>query len=627
MPAKKLLDKRQYGKNIQQNWDDLSLYDDDPETAKFYQLTDRQSAALQGICDFLKWRTRYQNLPAEVDVELFGSDTVYRLQNPIDPGECQTFPPYASFITYEPNDPFRTPDLVPAGYTYPPWYIASTAAELTYDAQLGAAVTTFERLPPLNLSGFPRFRVTVNGIGTVTLHLAAVNIGGMAQITVDDNVSTLELIDLIQDKLAVPPETANIIEKEYYFGVAGEHRIDVIMLPALQDQIPPVMFGGGLNGVTLCGFGLKMPSEDGLMLRQSLTDSCILEQSADGETWSEAFDFSQCASIASGQDVDNITIQQKFLSYINQQNTSKAAQQQYSEDYTGDPSSVNPDAPDDDFAGDGSTPAKRALCAAIDAYLRAYAYSKVQQLDVAVAAGAGLLLLAAFLTGGLAFPLAIAANVAIGAASLVGGVSYNAARTALTDTDALDEIACCMRDKLEPLPITEANWNDALDDCSFTPGSNEAIAMGFIADGLAGNYLTFVDFLGTAVKAQNDGQTITCVCDPFSPVSYSVADCLGGGAGGAGTITFVSGDEYDITTIADVTGGYSFHIREATEQLFAYRHVSGSVNSSIVKKFDDDCVWSGSGGGASNQNQYLKELSIYTLTATTIRIRFYTPTE
>jgi len=627
MPEKKTPDIRQDGKIIRQDWDTLALYDDEPENAKFYQLTDRQSAALQGICDFLKWRTRYQNLPEDVDVELFGSDTVYRLQNPIDPGECQTFPPYASFITYEPNDPFRTPDLVPAGYTYPPWYIAGTAAEVIYDAQLGAAVSTFERLPPLNLSGFPRFRVTVNGIGTVTLHLAAVNIGGMAQITVDDDITTIELIDLIQDKIAVPPETANIIEKEYHFAVSGEHRIDVIMLPALQDQLPPVMFGGGLNAVTLCGFGLKMPSEEGLMLRQSLTDSCILEQSADGETWSEAFDFSQCQSIASGEDVTNIKIQQKYTSFISQQNTSKAAQEQYQADYTGDPSSINPDAPDDDFAGDGSTPAKRALCAALAAFVRAYAYNKVQQLDVVIAAGAGLLILAAFLTGGLAFPLAIAANVAISAAALVGGVSYNAARTALTDTDALDDIACCMRDKLEPLPISEANWNNALDDCSFTPGSNQAIAMGFIAEGIPGNYLTFVDFLGTAVKAQNDGQTITCPCDPFSPVSYAVADCLGGGAGGAGTITFISGDEYDITTIADIAGGFSFHIREATEQLFAYQVVSGAVNSSVVKKFDDSCHWSGSGGGAQETNQYLKELSLYTLTSVTIRIRFYTPTE
>jgi hypothetical protein len=618
--------KGEGGIKIIQDWGVLALLSDDPETARFYQLTDRQCSALIAIAEFLAFKTRYENLSGAPDLRLFADDTKFRLMNPIDPGECQTFPPFAEFITYEPNDPYRTPDLIPDGYVFPPWYIANTAAEVTYDAQLGAAVTTLERLPALTpLSGFPRFRVTVNGIGKVTLHFAAVNLGGMAQITIDDDVTTIELIDLIQDKIAIPPETANIIEKEYYFGVAGEHRVDVIMLPALQDQIPPVMFGGGLAGVTLCGFGLAL-AQEGIMLRQSPTDDCILEQSADGETWTEAFNFAQCPSIASGDDVAGITVQNKIQQYAAQQQQSKAAQEQYEADYTGNPSSVNPDAPDDNFDGGGTPEETRALCAAITAYVHALAYAKIQQLDVIYAAGAGLLALAAFLTGGLAFVLAIAANIAIGGAALAAGLSYIAARNALSDQNALDDVACCMNDVLIPLAISEANWNTALTGCSWGAGSNQEIVRGFIADSLAANYLTFVDMLGEANKASDEGTPLDCACDVFSPVSYAVVDCIGGGAGGSGTIAFVSGDEYDVELIAEATGGFSAHIREQTGQLFAYRNL-GTVNTSAVRNADDSCTYAGVGGGAINQNQYLKELTLYDTSAHTVRIRFYTPTE
>lgn len=627
MPERKKTDINQSGKIIRQDWNVLAGYDDEPENAKFYQLTDRQSAALQALCVFLGWSTRYLNLPGGTDIGLFRDDTVYRLQNPVEPGECVTYAPYASFITYEPNNPYTTPDLIPEGYAFPPWYIANTAAEVTYDAQLGAAVTTFERLPLTTVfNGFPRFRVTVNGIGRVTLHLVAVNIGGMAQITVDDDLTTVELVDLIQDKLAVPPETANILEKEYSFAVAGEHRIDVIMLSALQDQIPPVMFGGGLAAVTLCGFGLSMPQE-GLLLRQSPTDDCLLEQSSDGETWSPAFDFSQCESIASGQDVTNITTQNKIQQYAAQTRQSQQAQAAYQAEYTGTPSSVNPDAPDDNFAGGGTDDEKQALCGALTAYVHSIAYAKIQQLDVMFAAGAGLLLLAAFLTGGLAFGLAIAANVAISGAALVGGWGYNQARAALADMTALENVVCCMRDYLEPLAISSTNWQASLTACGFTSGSNEAIARDFIAATLNDNYLTFCDFLGTANKAVTDSLPVDCDCpQPLELEIAMFADCMGFG-NGCGSFVHVSGDQYDMTTTADPTPGFTAHFRDAHGQLFAYRRVSGTVISSSVKDAAENCVFSGVGGGAINENQYVKEVSLYTGSAQTIRIRFYTPTE
>lgn len=504
--------RRGHAKAIVQDWQLLSTHDNDEQNARFYSLTDRQCAALIVMTEYLAWRTRYLNLPGDEDIELFASDTAYRLMNPVDPGECITYPPFATFITYEPNDPFRTPDLVPDGYIFPPWYIANTATQVTYDAELGCAVTTLERMPALSpLSGYPRFRVTVNGTGTITLNFASVNLGGMVQITVDDELPSIELIDLIQDKIAVPPETANIISKSYYFAVPGEHRVDCIMLPALQDQIPPVMFGGGLVSVQLCGFGLSMPQE-GLMLRQSVVNPCILEQSSDGEVWSEAFNFAECPSIASGNDVTEIQTQNKITSYAAQQRQSEAANEAYLAEYTGDPSSINPDAPDDNFVGAGTLPETQAFCAALTAFVHSFAYAKIQQLDVVYAAGAGALALAAFLTGGLAFVLAIAANVLIGGAALAGALSYASARAALTDAQALADVVCCMKTALEALPITQANWNTALNACGFTAGSNAAIVRDFIAAELSNNYLVFCDMLGEANQAVGQQTPVDCEC-------------------------------------------------------------------------------------------------------------------
>jgi len=503
----------EHGKIIKLDWSLLTAYDHEPENAKFYQLTDRQCAALISICEYLYWKKRYLGMPVDYDLFAFASDTEYRLKIPIDPGECQTFPPFASFITYEPNDPYRTPDLVPDGYIFPPWYVANTAAEVTYDAQLGAAVTTFERLPALTpASGFPRFRVTVNGIGRVTLHLAAVNIGGMCQITVDDDLPSVELIDLIQDKIAIPPETANILEKEYTFAVAGEHRIDVIMLPALQDQIPPVMFGGGLNAVTLCGFGLKLP-EEGLMLRQSTTDPCVLEQSADGETWSEAFNFAQCPSIASGGDVTQISNATYVNDYNRRRAESAARNAEYQAEYTGDPSSINPDAPDDNFDGDNSPSRNYALCGACTAFVRAYCAAKLQQIEIVYGLAYTVLAITALAIPGFGWALAAGIGIAIGASAALLGYTEFVVQAALKDTTALDAVACCMFQSLDGAAINTANFEASLTACGFSSGSNSAIARDFVAAGLADNYLNFCDFLGAADAAYLDGQPVECACD------------------------------------------------------------------------------------------------------------------
>lgn len=537
-------------------------------------------------------------------------------------GKCLDYATFSKVITWLPNDPYECPGCVPAGYITTPWYIANDVTAATLGAPVGSVVTDALHFPSFSpTNGYPRFRINVEGTGRVEIHLASINGGGFAQVTTDDDILSTTFVDLNKDIIHAPPETENKISITREFTTPGAHNVELIMIPNVGTTFPFVLGGGAVTGITLCGFNAQ-PVENELMFRQSPEDTCILQQSSDGVAWTDVFDFSLCPAIATGDDITNIQTQTKITNYAAQQQQSKAAQAAYTAAYTGNPSSINPDAPDDNFAGGGTDDEKIALCGAVTAWVKAFAYSKVQQLDVMFAAGAGLLALAAFLTGGLAFGLAIAANVAVSGAALVGGWSYFVARAALTDQTALDKVACCIKTYLEPLAISQANWDASLTACGFGTGTNEAIARDFLAAVLHDNYLTFCDFLGEANQAMTDGVPVECHCIPLELQIAPFADCMGFGDT-KGSFTLVSGDTYDLTLDPDPAPGDTVHFRDAHGQKFCYVLVSGTVISSAVRDTAGNCDFSGIGFGATEQNTQVLEVSLYDVVVKTVRIRFY----
>jgi len=199
-----------------------------------------------------------------------------------------------------------------------------------------------------------------------------------------------------------------------------------------------------------------------------------------------------------------------WTQYQEIQAAAAAQQQQYDDDYTGTPSSINPDTFDTNFDGSGSSEDSMVLCSAAEAYVKMFAAQKAQQLKLVLGGTTALLAIITLLVPGLGWILAAGVYVAIGAAVLVTGVTYGTAIAALEDETALNDVSCCLSDSLTGLAVSEANWNDALQDCDFEAESYSEILREFVLMSLAGNYLTFLNLMGTAKHAQDEGEPLTC---------------------------------------------------------------------------------------------------------------------
>lgn len=231
------------------------------------------------------------------------------------------------------------------------------------------------------------------------------------------------------------------------------------------------------------------------------------------------------------------------------------------------PSSINSNAPDDYFDGDGSIDRELALCTAIKIYVYSYAQNWVTKALVIVGGVAVL---------GFAASLTIVGGII--AAALLAGLGYmtSIALNAMQDSSALDEIICCMKSSLSGTVINQANFAAGLSACGFTPGSNAAIARDIIASdiGIFGNFLTFCDALGRAYELASYGVSDCVDCNTYIyrlngngntnmagitylgvPTTYNATfDLYRGGYSGTGACNCYLQVEYDFGTPTLING-------------------------------------------------------------------------
>lgn len=216
-------------------------------------------------------------------------------------GDCMAYPLTSWFVNFAPQDPYRQPEFVPTGYNYPPLYTVTPISPLlAFGLQVGDVVTDLTRFPPGSLptiippGGLPRLRVRLSGTGTLELHLVKVPFGGMALIQRDGELTTISRISLNLDTIAIPPETDPAIVTEVTFDTPGDHVVDVTLIPWVQDALPPVLYGGGIRKIVLCGFdqsGVDMPAP------QFQVDDCLLQyRPNDGAEWQTLVDLTDCTA-------------------------------------------------------------------------------------------------------------------------------------------------------------------------------------------------------------------------------------------------------------------------------------------------------------------------------------------
>ena len=272
-----------------------------------------------------------------------------------------------------------------------------------------------------------------------------------------------------------------------------------------------------LVGVECMAFGL----------RQSPVDSCIMQQTLDGVTWTDVFDFSQCATI---QDKSyQISIQNQVA---NAQETFIDIYNNYTANYTGLPSSVYPAlaAP----VGDDSA-LKAALCNAIWELIKTACNAAVsfynESIDSLQSEANFLLAIGAFALAAVALagalPTAGASLVALaGAAPLIAagfGLGAGLANyladfyqqhtvDQFQDTEAMEEVACYLVDELAAGDVSLADVQAALSGHSLT--GNAAV----IADSLSimlandGLYAAFLEKWNNNKQYADAGIDLYCPC-------------------------------------------------------------------------------------------------------------------
>ena len=254
-----------------------------------YSLSKKEVATILALTDYIGWKTRWVS-PSGAEIEggkirEIEAAIEFALMNPVTCGEpeeqeCFTYLPNAPFIEWFPHDPFYEPDKITEGYLAPAWYVANQSEK--------TVMTDLSRFPTGSLptilpaSGLPRFRVWLSSetAGIIELHMFSIIQGSLAQVTIDDNPLTIQLLDLNKDLVALPPETVGSVILELTIP-AGDHHIDVIIISQLDTEAPYLRHGGGLRQIVLCGLGAGKTM---IKPQFRFTAECGLEVSTDGGT-------------------------------------------------------------------------------------------------------------------------------------------------------------------------------------------------------------------------------------------------------------------------------------------------------------------------------------------------------
>lgn len=222
-----------------------------------------------------------------------------------DEGGCINYKPYASFISYEPVNPYSDPETIPEGYINQPFHVNS---DFAYPELLGYQSTDVmiptDALPVFGDWGdllglhFPTIRLHVVGQGQIEVDFLAVALGGQVIVKVgsapniidiiDGIIETgVKIIDLGQDITAIPPESDLVVSEEINIDAPEGTDVYFVFVPKIDVSTEFFGMGGGVRQIGLCG--LEMEAEEvgvqdiRLRIGETLGDNYMLEKQIAGE--------------------------------------------------------------------------------------------------------------------------------------------------------------------------------------------------------------------------------------------------------------------------------------------------------------------------------------------------------
>lgn len=214
---------------------------------------------------------------------------------PFSASGCVTHAPSDSIVTFTPQNPYTEPDLVPEDYLVPPFFVndeevyPTLGGYLLTDVFIDGAAITLDPIDLLTLN-LPTVKISVVGSGRINLQLLAVPAGSFVvmkvgsppnifDVIVDLILTDVVVIDLNVDALSIPPETDIVYTEEIQVIAEETETTDIylVFVPAVDDSITPLRYGGGIRLIELCGF-VEMPSMSCEDIEDCLEESVVINE-------------------------------------------------------------------------------------------------------------------------------------------------------------------------------------------------------------------------------------------------------------------------------------------------------------------------------------------------------------
>lgn len=229
------------------------------------------------------------------------------------------------------------------------------------------------------------------------------------------------------------------------------------------------------------------------LLRQSPTNSCLLEQSVDGGViWTPAFDYSSCLS---GINIAITTI------YNVQSEIVVATQINI---YLADPGAYAPDVEDDSAGTDA------AYCYALRGFIEGALAGVIERKEaenerntIIMAVGEAIAIVAAFYSGGLISGVSATVGAAITLIidSVIDALNLAGLKYLQQDENQLNQLVCCAYEVIQGDRILEATWNTLWSGTTCTGLSTEAEEFRPILNQIAQDFDSYVMFLDASQEA------------------------------------------------------------------------------------------------------------------------------